>query len=91
MTNLPEISPKSFTISATAIGYILIDTLTSTEQNALGNWFMLVGQILCTNGSYQFHKEQKKGTTNPNTTINILSKTVEAMQKEIENLKKYNP
>lgn len=52
-----QIDPKVYTISAFILGYLLIDTLNSTEQGQLGNWFMLVGQTLCTNGSYNFNND----------------------------------
>ena len=50
---LPNIPPKLFSISAVAIGYILIDDSTANEQNAIGNWLMLVAQVLCTNAFYR--------------------------------------
>ena len=37
---------KTDTLLAFILGYILIDNLSSTEQNALGNWLMLVAQTL---------------------------------------------
>ena len=52
-----EEEARLYTIAAFILGYVLIDNLTSTEQNALGNWLMLVSQTLCTNGSYNFNKE----------------------------------
>lgn len=52
-----EEEARLYTIAAFLLGYVLIDNLTSTEQNALGNWLMLVSQTLCTNGSYNFNKE----------------------------------
>lgn len=54
-----EEEAKMLTIMAFILGYILIDSLSSTEQNALGNWLMLVAQTLSTNGSYTFNKEWK--------------------------------
>ena len=50
---LPNIPPKLFSLSAVAIGYILIDDTTANEQNALGNWLMLVAQVLSTNAFYR--------------------------------------
>lgn len=50
---LPNIPPKLFSLSAVAIGYILIDDSTANEQNALGNWLMLVAQVLSTNAFYR--------------------------------------
>ena len=50
---LPNIPPKLFSIRAVAIGYRLIDDTTANEQNALGNWLMLVAQVLSTNAFYR--------------------------------------
>lgn len=50
---LPNVPPKLFSISAIAIGYLLIDDSTANEQNALGNWLMLVAQVLSTNAFYR--------------------------------------
>ena len=49
MNIVPNINANVFTFSAIAVGYLLIDQLTPAEQNSLGNWFMLVGQVLATN------------------------------------------
>lgn len=50
---LPNIPPKLFSASAVVVGYILIDDLTANEQNAIGNWLMLVAQVLSTNAFYR--------------------------------------
>lgn len=50
---LPNIPPKLFSLSAVAVGYLLIDDSTANEQNALGNWLMLVAQVLSTNAYYK--------------------------------------
>ena len=50
---LPNIPPKLFSLSAVVVGYILIDDTTANEQNALGNWLMLVAQVLSTNAFYR--------------------------------------
>lgn len=65
-----EEEAKILTALAFIMGYILIDNLSSTEQNALGNWLMLVSQTLCTNGSYTFNKEWKQ-QTNKNGELDI--------------------
>ena len=41
-----NISPKISSLSAVAVGYLLLDDLSASEQNALGNWLMLVAQVL---------------------------------------------
>lgn len=64
-----EEEAKILTALAFILGYILIDNLSSTEQNALGNWLMLVSQTLCTNGSYTFNKEWKQQSNNQELDI----------------------
>lgn len=84
------INSSLFTISAFTIGLILCDDLTPAEQNSLGNWFMLVGQALCTNSSQQQvinNKLNKSNNTNSHIinddTINNAAKTI---KKEINNI-----
>ena len=67
--NNQKIEDKSLTTLAFIIGLALIDNLTSTEQNAVGNWIMLIAQTLCTNGSYTFNKEWKGHINNGNTPV----------------------
>ncbi len=103
MRFIPNVPPKVFTISAEIIGYLLIDDTTANEQNALGNWLMLVAQILCTNAFYAQVQEERgnpnigarsvnqKANQNSNTqedTLKMLTKMVNAMNKEIEQIKK---
>lgn len=91
MRIIPDISPKTFTLSAVIIGYLLIDDTTANEQNALGNWLMLIAQVLCTNAFYkQVQQERSTSTNQPNTeqTIQMIQKMIDAMSKEINNLKK---
>lgn len=91
MNLLPNISPKLFTLSATTIGFILLDDLTANEQNALGNWLMLVAQVLCTNGFYrqvmQERQQQNTNQQNFNDPTYLMQKMVNALQKEIDELK----
>ena len=100
MNLIPNIPPKAFSGSAIIIGYLLIDDLTANEQNALGNWLMLVAQVLSTNAFYQQvmterklkNSNQKENNNNYNNTeetntIQILEKMVKALEKELENLK----
>ena len=94
---LPNIPPKLFTLSAVAVGYILLDDATANEQNALGNWLMLVAQLLCTNAFYRQVREERgletnkaKQNTNQNTkeeTIEMLEKLQKAIEKELKKIK----
>ena len=65
--SLPNVPPKLFTLSAVALGYLLIDDLSANEQNALGNWLMLTAQVLCTNAYYK----QVQTERNNNQNINV--------------------
>lgn len=64
MNLLPNTNSKTFTLSAIVIGYILIDDLTPAEQNSIGNWFMLIGQVLSTNSAQQQVINNRNGQSN---------------------------
>lgn len=91
MSIIPNVSPKAFSFSAIIVGYLLIDDLTANEQNALGNWLMLTAQVLCTNAYYkQVQQERSSTATNVSSEdgIEMLKKMVNALNEEIENLKR---
>src|SRR5574344_1877343 len=96
MNLIPDIPPILFTLSAIAVGYILIDDLTANEQNALGNWLMLTAQVLCTNAFYKQVQNERltKNVSNLNaeeSIIIIMKKMINALKKEIDDLEdKYN-
>ena len=101
---IPNIPPKLFSLSAVAVGYILIDDMTANEQNAVGNWLMLVAQVLETNAFYRNVMQERgleaKGSTesgrtntyqnnkNNDETIAMLQKMVNAIQQEIDEIKR---
>ncbi len=66
----PNIDPKIATITAALIGFALIDDFSAAEQNALGNWFITIGQILENNSAWQAMIENRI----PGNTLNINSK-----------------
>lgn len=83
-----EEEAKLLTTLAFILGYILIDNLSSTEQNALGNWLMLVSQTLCTNGSYTFNKEWKGHIGSDSVDIkNMMNKFRDSVDKMNEMIK----
>ena len=86
---IPDVSAKTFTISAMVIGYLLIDDTTAEEQNSLGNWLMLVAQVLCTNGFYKQLQNSKLKNTYPTNgeTIIMMQKMINALTKEVNDLK----
>lgn len=89
MGPIPNVSAKSFTISAMVIGYLLIDDTTAEEQNALGNWLMLVAQVLCTNGFYKQLQNSRAKANYPNDgeTIIMMQKMINALNREISDIK----
>ena len=110
MSIIPSVEAKTYSLSAILVGYLLIDQSTPAEQNALGGWFMLVGQLLSTNSAQQqlLNNRNKSSNSsnrrivnddnlndNPQDTdqsdiekqILMMQKVINAMQKEINNLK----
>lgn len=79
---------KIYTTAAFLLGIILTDNLTSTEQNAVGNWLMLVAQTLCTNGSYTFNKDWKghlnEGHTDIRSMLNVMKKSLDKVSEIIK-------
>ena len=91
--NNQNIEDKALTTLAFVIGLALIDNLSSTEQNAVGNWLMLVAQILCTNAFYKQVMQERGFDNNKNDseqTIAMMQKMMDALQKEIDEIKKGN-
>ena len=99
MERLPsETESKIGTLFATLVGFALIDGFTTLEQNAIGNWFMLVGQILETNAAFlqQFNQQRqvhqsKIKSDNEAFEMEKLKKMVDILQREYEKLAKENP
>ncbi|MDD6879246.1 MAG: hypothetical protein PUD59_03335 [bacterium] len=96
--SLPNVSSKTYSLSAIIFGYLLIDDLTANEQNALGNWLMLTAQVLCTNAFYRQVQAERMNTNinrngnnnyvnNDTDSIEMLEKMIIAIQREIEILK----
>lgn len=76
-----KLSPFEFVTVGTLIGYILSVNLTVTEQNSLGNWFELVGQIMLTfnaQGSINIPPSPKEFIE--------LKKKVEKIEKNLEKI-----
>ena len=68
----PNIPAPIFDLSAIIIGFLLIDESTPAEQNSIGNWFMLIGQVLCTNSAQQqvINNRSNKSNTSNQHVIN---------------------
>lgn len=92
MKLVPNISAPTFTTSAFIIGILLCDDLTPAEQNSLGNWFMMIGQAMCTNSAQQQVLNNRNNTSNrTNEHIindNNLIHSANNIKKEINNILK---
>lgn len=85
-----NIDASTFTISAFLIGYLLLDDLDPAEQNSIGNWFMMIGQVLCTNSAQQqvLNNKNRNNNNDPiidgyNSVFNSLRKSVNTIDKEL--------
>ncbi len=74
----PEIDPKIDTLTGVIIGYALIGNFNAVEQNAIGNWFMLVGQILETNAAFLQLNENRRKTRDEAANGPIISDIFES-------------
>ena len=96
MNLIPDTNPKLFSLSAVVVGYLLIDDLTANEQNALGNWLMLVGQLVSTNAYYAAvvaerknnNLNNKKNNMSDRDTLKMLEKMLKVLEREVNELKK---
>lgn len=85
---LSNINSSTFTFSAIAIGYILTEELSPAEENSIGNWFMLIGQVLCTDAAQQQVINNKENNNSSPNIVNdkymgTLKKTVNQMNNEL--------
>ncbi len=94
MEFLAKIDPYSYTTSAFIIGLLLIDNLTPAEQNSVGNWFMMIGQVLETSASQQqvINNYSNSNTSNSsnnhivNDNIQSIKKAVNIINENIKNI-----
>lgn len=72
MDDLFNLNPKVSTALCVLIAYLLIEDYNTSEQNAIGNWLMLIAQALITNASSQSVIERRI----QKNKLNINSKKV---------------
>lgn len=81
-----NIDASTFTISAFLIGYLLLDDLDPAEQNSVGNWFMMIGQVLCTNSAQQQVLNNKNNTNNNNPIIDGYNSAFNSLRKSVNTI-----
>ena len=82
----PNIDAGTFTISAYLIGYLLLDDLNPAEQNSIGNWFMMVGQVLCTNSAQQQVINNRNNNKDGNHVINSNDTSFESLKRSVNTM-----
>ena len=80
MEDLFKLNPKVSSAICLLIGYLLMDDLTSNEQNVLGNWLMLISQLLITTSASQALIERRV----QGPVMNINSKEVKSLYNPIK-------
>lgn len=78
--NLP---PRTMTLTAVILGYLMIDDLNAAEQNELGNFLILVGQILETNAAGM----QVMSSNQNDQRLKILENNYQELLKHVKNNK----
>lgn len=85
-----NIDPYSFTTSAFIIGIILVQQLSSEEQDSIGNWLQLIGLTMQTYASQFSTLDTNKNKSTENDTCNIetLKKAIKNIEEELDKLYK---
>lgn len=71
----PNTDPHVFSLIAVGVGYVLVNELTTNEQNSLGNWFELLGQYILTHAAQQQLIEARIENNNINTNTKEYRQT----------------
>lgn len=78
--NFFDLPAKTMTLTAILLGFLMIDDLTAEQQNSLGNFFKLIGQILETNAAQAQQLQESQKT-------NTMENRIHNLEKELTNLK----
>ena len=88
-----ETASRVDTLAALIIGYALTYPFNSYVQNSLGNWLMLIGQILETNAAFlqMYQYDNSNNNQNNNNMKNELDleqikEAINIMKEEIDKL-----
>lgn len=87
-----ETASRVDTLAALIIGYALTYPFNSYVQNSLGNWLMLIGQILETNAAflqmYQYNNNNQNNNRNMKYELDLeqIQEAINIMKEEIDKL-----
>ena len=81
---LLSLNPYELTILACAIGLLLAPSITVNQQNALGNFFELIGQTLLNINAQEVNLQPTSPSRQElNNKINRLEKELEFLKKKL--------
>ncbi len=80
---LNSIPPYEYSLYGTILAYIIAPLLSTNAQNALGNWFEQVGQIILTISA-------QASATPTSDEYNNLLQEIDNLKEEIKRLKENN-
>lgn len=79
--------PNLYTLTSIIIGYFLTNNKNALEQNALGNYFMTIGQIIEANAAYIQLEQANNNNNYINTNLSFKDKQeILNFFNEIENI-----
>ena len=92
---MKNIDPNTFSLTAVIVGIIATSDMSYPEMNALGNWFVLLGDYLITYAAQQYVIEQNvQRDSDFNKDINIkneldyLYDAINKMRDELDKIKR---
>lgn len=88
---LSSLNPYEFTMVGAAIGLAIAPALTVNQQNSLGNFFELVGQVILTINAQKITQQQfkaKQPSIKPFIESNSLEEEILKLKEEVIQLRK---
>lgn len=68
----------------TLLGFALTDKLDYAQQNSLGNWLQLIGQLLDASAAQGQLLEQQRQTDQHDRRLNALERELASLRQELE-------
>lgn len=81
---LHTLDPTEYTIAASIVGFLISDGLSINEKNSLGNFIILIGQVLITISA----QENLLTNLHHSNTHTDISKRIEDLERQLNELKK---
>lgn len=85
--NIKINNPKTYTLISIIIGYELIGDLSSNAQNALGNFFMTIGQILEENAAIEQAMNGNNSNIKYDDEIKLIKDAINKINNNLNNIK----